>query len=137
MAHAATQIGDWYALVADDDEDWRALVAITLRRAGFQVCEASDGDELLQRFQALQSLRCRYLVVVSDLNMPGTDGLAACEALRNAASDMPIVIVTGNESPDVRRAAQLAGANRVLSKPIGCPALIDAVREAIGEDSHA
>lgn len=132
-----TQVGEWYALVADDDDDWRALVSATLRRAGFQVCEARDGDELLQRYQALLALRCRYLVVVSDVNMPGTDGLTACETLRTSSTEIPIVIITGNESPEVLEAARMAGANFVLSKPIGGSALVDAVRRAIGEDAHA
>jgi CheY-like chemotaxis protein len=137
MDDSAAQVGEWYALVADDDDDWRTLVCATLRRAGFQVCEARDGDELLQRYQALQALRCRYLVIVSDLNMPGTDGLTACETLRSSSSEIPIVIITGNESPEVLEAARVAGANFVLSKPIGGPALVDAVRQAIGEDAHA
>jgi CheY-like chemotaxis protein len=127
----------WYALVADDDEDWRALISTCLRRAGFQVCEANDGDELLQRFQALQSLHCRYLVVISDVNMPGTDGVAATEALRSISSDVPIVIITGNSSAETLAAAHRAGANCVLSKPMPGADLVDAVRAVIGENAHA
>jgi CheY-like chemotaxis protein len=127
----------WYALVADDDEDWRVLMATTLRRAGFQVCEANDGEELLQRFHALQSLHCQYLVVISDVNMPGTDGVAATEALRTASCDVPIVIITGNGSQETLDAAHRAGANCVLSKPVQGSALVDAVMAAIGENAHA
>lgn len=136
MAEELSGPADWYALVADDDEDWRTLMAATLRRAGFQVCEATDGDELLSRFAALQSLHFRYLVVVSDVNMPGTDGVEATELLRGASGDLPILIVTGNASPEILDAARKAGANRVLAKPLASSSLIRAVREIIGENSH-
>jgi len=128
---------DWYALVADDDDDWRVLMAATLRRAGFQVCEAHDGDELLQRFASLQSLHCHYVVVVSDVNMPGLDGVAATEQLRISAPGVPIVIITGNGSPETLAAAHRAGANRVLSKSSPGALLVDAVCQAISEDAHS
>lgn len=137
MTEQPTKPAVWYALVADDDDDWRTLVASSLRRAGFQVCEANDGEELLQRFRALQSLHCHYLVVVSDVNMPGTDGLTATEALRSASHDVPILIVTANGTPSTLEAAHRAGANRVISKPVPGPELVDAVREVIGEYAHA
>lgn len=137
MADVRHGLEDWYALVADDDDDWRALVSTTLRRAGLQVCEANDGDELLKRFEALQSLHCRYVVVVSDLNMPGLDGVAATAALRGASRDLPILIITGNPSPAVLDEARRAGADRVLSKPIPGALLVDAVRDVIGEHAHS
>ena len=127
----------WYALVADDDEDWRSLICATLRREGFQVCEANDGDELVQRFHALQSLNCRYLVVISDVNMPGTDGVAATQALRNVSMEVPILIVTGNGSPATLEAAERAGATCVLSKPLPGSELLAAVLTLIGENAHA
>ena len=64
-----------YVLVADDD-------ASVLRRAGLQVCEACDGEELLERYQALRVLASDGLVVVSDIGMPGRDGISATGELR-------------------------------------------------------
>jgi CheY-like chemotaxis protein len=118
----------WYALVADDDDDFRALVCVALRRAGFQVCEARDGEELVERYAALRILTSQHLVVVSDIAMPGRGGVAATAALRNASSEVPILLVTGETSPSVLDAARAAGANHVLSKPCDGPTIVEAVR---------
>jgi len=118
----------WYALVADDDDDFRTLVCAALRRAGFQVCEARDGEELVERYAALRILTSQHLVVVSDIAMPGRDGVAATAALRNASLDVPILLVTGESNPSVLGAARAAGATHVLSKPCDGPTIVEAVR---------
>jgi two-component system chemotaxis response regulator CheY len=124
----ATSGDSWYALVADDDDDFRTLVCVALRRAGFQVCEARDGEELVERYAALRILTSQHLVIVSDIAMPGRDGVAATAALRNASAEVPILLVTGESSPSVLGAARAAGATRVLSKPCDGPAIVAAVR---------
>jgi len=129
MADGMTAAGDgWYALVADDDDDFRALVCAALRRAGFQVCEARDGEELVERYAALRVLTSQHLVVVSDIAMPGRDGVSATAALRNASSDVPILLVTGERSPSVLGAARAAGATHVLAKPLDCVTIVAKVR---------
>jgi two-component system response regulator MprA len=117
-----------YVLVADDDDDARNFVASVLRRAGLQVCEACDGEELLERYRALRVLASDGLVVVSDIGMPGCDGISATGELRKASSDLPIVIVTAFEDPATSRLAYEAGADVVLIKPVGRETLLDAVR---------
>lgn len=117
MAEKATGTG-WYALVADDDDDFRGLICAALRRAGYQVCEARDGDELVERYAALRILTKQHVVVVSDISMPGRDGVDATQTLRSASTDVPILLVTGESSPSVLGAARAAGATRVLSKPV-------------------
>ncbi|MET0342214.1 MAG: response regulator [Polyangiales bacterium] len=117
----------WYALVADDDEDWRTLVSISLRRAGFQVCEACDGEELIHRFASLSALMSTHIVVVSDITMPGRDGVSATQQVRNASIDVPIILVTGERAPRILAAARDAGATLIMSKPIGCAELVEAV----------
>jgi CheY-like chemotaxis protein len=118
----------WYALVADDDDDWRSLVSATLRRAGFQVCEACDGEELLERYAALRVLTNKHVVIVSDISMPGRDGVSATLTLRNASTDLPIVLVTGESSPSVLGAAHDAGATLVMRKPVDRRDLLIAVK---------
>jgi len=120
-----------YVLVADDDEDARAFVAAVLRRAGVKVCEACDGEELLERYRALQVLSGDGLIVVSDVGMPGCDGILATGELRKASPGVPIVIVTGFEDPKTSRDAYAAGADLVLIKPVGRDTLLDAVQLAI------
>lgn len=117
----------WYALVADDDDDWRTLVSATLRRAGFNVCEACDGEELIHRYASLSALKSRHVVVVSDIAMPGCDGVSATQWVRNASEEVPIVVVTGERSKSVLAAAHAAGATLVMAKPVACGALLAAI----------
>lgn len=117
-----------YVLVADDDEDARDFVANVLRRAGLHVCEACDGEELLERYKSLRVLAADGLIVVSDVGMPGCDGISATGELRKASADVPIVIVTGFEDAATSRQAYAAGADLVLIKPVRRDTLLDAVR---------
>lgn len=126
-----------YVLVADDDDDAREFLASVLRRAGLQVCEARDGEELLERFRALQVLAADGLLVVSDVGMPGCDGILATGELRRASKHVPIVIVTGFEDATTARQAYEAGADLVLIKPVGRETILDAVQilmQRLGED---
>ncbi|MDB4975767.1 MAG: hypothetical protein JWN48_4108 [Myxococcaceae bacterium] len=118
----------WYALVADDDDDFRMLVSTALRRAGYQVCEARDGEELIERYAALRVLTRQHLVVVSDIAMPGRDGVTAAASLRHGNADVPILLVTGESSPSVLREAHASGANRVLSKPVDGVTIVETLR---------
>jgi CheY-like chemotaxis protein len=117
-----------YVLVADDDEDTRGFLAGVLRRAGLQVCEACDGEELLERYKSLQVFAADGLIVVSDVGMPGCDGILATGELRRASPTVPIVIVTAFEDAATSREAYAAGADLVLIKPVRRDTLIDAVR---------
>lgn len=126
-----------YVLVADDDEDTRNYVAGVLRRAGLRVCEACDGQELLERYRALQVFAADGLMVVCDVGMPGCDGILATGELRKASQVVPIVIVTGLEDAKTARDAYAAGADLVLIKPVGRDTLLDAVQILmlrLGED---
>jgi CheY-like chemotaxis protein len=117
----------WQAIVADDDEDWRALVARTLRRAGLQVLEARDGDEVLAYHRAVQGSKGRRLVIVSDLDMPTYDGIAAVGALRQVSDQTPILVVTGVADESMHQRALKAGADVVLTKPVTPERLLEAM----------
>jgi len=117
-----------YVIVADDDDDARGFLAAVLRRAGLQVCEACDGEELLERYRALQVFAADGLMVVSDVGMPGCDGILATGELRKASAYVPIVIVTGFEDATTARQAYEAGADLVLIKPVSRDTILDAVQ---------
>jgi len=112
-------------LVVDDNGALRELFASILGEAGWHVDVAASGDE------ALRALRnARYEVVLSDIDMPGMNGLQLLRAVRGSDLDLPVLLVTGN--PQVESAVQALeqGALRYLLKPVATEALTEAVAKA-------
>lgn len=99
-------------LVAEDDDDLRALLVRTLRRRGFATREARNGAD------ALAMLDDRVSLLVLDLNMPEVDGLDVLRLLRErqGARTVPVLVITGTEVS--RESALAAGASGYLSKPL-------------------
>jgi len=85
------------ALVADDDDSSRNLLKSELRKCGFEVVEARDGEEAYEKFR-----REDPDLVVTDLRMPRAGGLDLIERIRNeAGSWVPLVVVTSHMGRDV------------------------------------
>jgi CheY-like chemotaxis protein len=124
MEARETSEPSWYALVADDDDDNRSLMASVLRNARMSVCEAANGEELVERYRALKTCSAGRLVVVSDIEMPCKDGIEATKELRTLSRSMPIVLMTGFTDAHVADAAQDAGANALLPKPVKTDGLL-------------
>ncbi len=98
-------------LVADDDEDMRALVTATLREDGCTTMEARDGQELLELLeQALDEPRLRPDVLVTDVKMPRLSGLGVLEALRHAGWKLPVVMMTVISDDSIHTVAKRLGA---------------------------
>lgn len=112
------------ALVADDDLALADVVSFTLRRAGFEVITAHDGQAALDRWQAE-----RPDIIILDLNMPKLSGLQVCQRVR-AQGDTPIIIlsVRGDED-DIVRGLQI-GADDYIVKPFS-PRQLVARAEAV------
>ena len=109
-------------LVVDDAEDLRLVVRLTLERdAGFAVVgEAGDGDEAVRAAEALQPD-----IVLLDLDMPGAGGLEVLPALRAAAPQAQVVILSGLPRASVEDRARAAGAVGFLEKGIPVRRLVD------------
>jgi len=101
-------------LVADDEEDIRALVAVRLDRAGYDVITAADGEEALM----LATTRLPDLVVL-DMMMPKANGLEVTRSLRalDATRDIPVILLTARaQEADVASGFE-AGADDYVKKP--------------------
>jgi CheY-like chemotaxis protein len=115
-------------LVADDDDDMRALVASSLRADGYEVLEAIDGAELLDRLEeALTDPHSRPDVVVTDIMMPRLSGLGVLDALRRAQLHFPVILMTVLADDSIHIVAKRLGALGVLRKPFD----IDDLRTAV------
>ena len=118
-------------LVAEDDEELRAVVVEALRDDGYTVAEARDGAELLSMLNdSLPDPAKRPDVVVADVRMPKLSGLGVLEQLKHDRVRVPVVIITGFAPQSVSVVARRLGAVGVLRKPFDLDDLRTAVMNA-------
>ncbi len=99
-------------LVVDDETQVRDVVARILRRRGYIVETASDGAKALAAVAGGD-----FSVIVSDISMPGMDGITLTRCVREINLDTPIILLTGAPSLETAKAAVELGAFRYLTKP--------------------
>jgi EAL domain-containing protein (putative c-di-GMP-specific phosphodiesterase class I)/CheY-like chemotaxis protein len=117
---------DTEVLVVDDEEMLRRLVGRAFGMAGFKVETAGSGEEAL----AILRQGRRFDTIVSDLMMPGMDGMQLLREIRQIDLDVPLIFLTGNPSLATAMEAMELGGYRYLAKPIENERLILAVQEA-------
>jgi two-component system, cell cycle response regulator DivK len=100
-------------MVVEDSEDIRSMMRILLEMEGFSVVEAADGLRAVEL-----AINERPALIMMDLTLPLLDGLSATARIREQLRDVPIVAVSGHESPDYRMAAINAGCTDYLLKPL-------------------
>jgi EAL domain-containing protein (putative c-di-GMP-specific phosphodiesterase class I) len=118
--------GNGRVLVVEDDDDVRRAMVRALATDGHEVSEAASVEEALRRLAAGLPE-----VVVSDVNMPGTDGIELLRIFANANLDLPVIFVTGRPSIESAARAVQYGAFRYLTKPVATAELREATREAL------
>ena len=99
-------------LVVDDDPFVREMIASILQEGGCRVVTAGDGTEAAALFAANPGIG----LIVSDMNMPGLDGLGLIAAIRGAGADVPIIILTANNEVSTAIQALKNGADDYLLK---------------------
>ncbi|MFW5965959.1 MAG: response regulator [Persicimonas sp.] len=116
-------------LVAEDDDEMRRLIALTLSESGYQVTEVEDGVAALDMLESRRD-HPPYDVVVFDMWMPGLTGLELMEALRSRDWATPVVFISGFVTGRVYDEAKRLGAERIMPKPFECEKLVEAVESA-------
>jgi two-component system chemotaxis response regulator CheY len=116
-------------LAVDDSTSIRQMVAFTLKSSGYDVVEAVDGMDGLDKARS-----GTFNLVLTDLNMPRMDGLALVRGLRALAqyATTPILILTTESSDDMKAQGRAAGATGWLVKPFDPQKLIEVVKKVIG-----
>ena len=118
--------------VVDDDESIRWVLAKSLTREGMQVRVFEGSAELLDALGDESPD-----VLVSDIRMPGVDGLALLERLRLSHPELPVIIITAHSDLDAAVAAYKGGAFEYLPKPFDVDAAATLVRRAAKPRSGA
>lgn len=116
-------------LIADDEEDLRALLSRALAVAGHEVQAAKDGNEALA---VLRTLKVDLAIV--DLYMPSKDGIETIMDIRRRYPDIKIIAITGSvpkTGAPILAMAQKLGAHLTLAKPFSVEELMTAVKQVL------
>ena len=116
-------------LAVDDSASMRQMVSFTLKGAGYNVIEAADGQEALEKARAQQ-----VDLVLTDQNMPRMDGITLVKQLRamHAFAATPMLILTTESSEEMKAKGKAAGATGWLVKPFDPDKLVATVRKVAG-----
>ncbi len=130
---AATLTGRSTVLIAEDDGDMRALLAVDLRTSGYDVVEVKNGRDLLRAIETgvVAGDRVQPDLIVSDIRMPGSTGLEVLRALRTSDWAMPVILITAFGDPETHEEARRLGAATVLDKPFDLQTLRHAVSDIV------
>jgi len=117
-------------LVIDDQEPIRRIVRRALEQAGHDVLDASDGEmgmEILVRHSAD--------VVITDIFMPGQDGIVTLREIRKRFPTVKVIVMSGGDSTgtlDMRQDAEFLGAVKSLQKPFTTREIVESVQAVLG-----
>jgi DNA-binding response OmpR family regulator len=115
-------------LVVDDEASIRDLLSRTLSLAEYDVDEAPDGQVALERMRQQP-----YDLLVTDLKMPGLDGLSVIREAKRFNAELPVIIITGFSSESSAIDAVNLGVTGYLTKPFRVPRVLAAAARALGE----
>ena len=113
-------------LIVEDDSALRRSLRTTLGVLGFEVGEASNGEDALARLRMVD-----YEAVLLDINMPGIGGIETCRRIRHIFTRLPILMLTVRDSEDDKVEALEVGADDYVTKPFQTRELTARIRAAI------
>ena len=116
-------------LVVDDSASIRQMVAFTVKNSGYEVVEAVDGMDGLEKARSRN-----FNLILTDQNMPRMDGLTLVKSLRALPQykTVPILMLTTESSDAMKAQGKAAGATGWLVKPFDPQKLIEVVKKVIG-----
>ncbi len=113
-------------LLVDDDGAFRRMTSLVLRGMGFDITDASNGMEGLEKFNT-----CKFDAVVSDNNMPVMDGPQMIAEIKKTKPDMPVILLTAKLRELKEEDKARIGADIYLEKPVGANDLAGALNRII------
>jgi two-component system chemotaxis response regulator CheY len=112
-------------MAVDDSTTVRQVLQVTLTKAGYEVVEAVDGNDALEKMSELP-----VDILVTDLNMPNLDGIGLIRAVRRKPGNrfLPIIMLTSESQPEMKQAGKEAGASGWIIKPFKPEQLLAVVK---------
>jgi CheY-like chemotaxis protein len=121
-------------LVAEDDDEMRNMLSVTLERAGYQVVPLEDGAELSDYLELINPRSTRSHqpdLVLTDMKMPGRSGLDVVRQARKVGLSCPVVLLSGFADADLLKETEGLGETVLLSKPIEVEMLLAVIRRLL------
>ena len=115
-------------MIVDDSSSLRQIVSMTLKSAGYEVIEASDGHDALGKIGSQ-----KIHLIISDVNMPNMDGITFVNEVKKqtAYKFTPVIMLTTEAGEDKKREGQIAGAKAWVVKPFQPQQMLAAVSKLI------
>ncbi len=116
-------------LAVDDSASMRQMVTFTLKGAGYDVEEAADGQQALDKAKG-----DKFNLVISDVNMPVMDGITLIKELRGLPDYkfIPILMLTTESTGDKKQEGKSAGATGWIVKPFNPEQLLATIKKVVG-----
>ncbi len=116
----------WKVLFVEDDGDVRESLSQTLELAGFDVCSCDSAEAALPHL-----LPSFPGIVISDVRLPGMDGLALMRHVLGTGAGVPVILLTGHGDVPMAVRAIREGAWDFIEKPFAAARLVEAARSAV------
>ena len=123
-------------LLAEDDDEFRHIIATALTRDGYEIVEAKDGTEfvdLLACALSTGSLDREFDLIITDIRMPGYSGLDVLFGIHQTQGAPPVVVITAFGDAETHERARRFGSVGVLDKPFELDDLRMVVINSLGE----
>ena len=116
---------DHTILLVDDEEGIRKVLGISLEDSGYHVLKAENGEQALALFE-----KYRPWIVLTDIKMPGMDGIALLKAIKAQAPDTEVIMITGHGDMELAIQSLKLEATDFVTKPINDDILAIALKRA-------
>jgi len=121
-------------LLAEDDKEMRSLLALMLKKEGYQVCECTDGLSLLDMLASffLPSEEHEHFdLIISDIRMPGVTGMEILMGTNELDNFPPIILITAFGDKETHMQAERLGAVALFDKPFDIDEMLKTVRTVL------
>lgn len=122
------------ALIVDDVPDFRFSVGLTLKNSGFNVLEARDGYEALEKLAGLTEAGYQADLIICDIVMPGMNGLDFLETIYFRDYQTRVIVMTGYGNRTIKDKLRKMGYHCIIEKPFSADALMHRVKSVFEQE---